>query len=225
MTILIILIIFLLFISVFAGWIGNKLAGKKGKYIFMALPLLLLGIIIYNIAEYYYIKNQVTNLCKKEAGIFVYVTPEQWREENKEEITNLYQFDDIDKEDEKKYIEVENKKKEIKKKYKTFFYNNKEYKISYVYNERIFLYRTYEKLNYFVTKSSELLVDIKTNRVLINRVYINSGVTGFMSADRLADLKYWVNNIPNCLNLAFDYSKIERQFSNPSLNKGAENDK
>ena len=137
MTILIILIIFLLFISVFAGWIGNKLAGKKGKYIFMALPLSLLGIIIYNIAEYYYIKNQVTNLCKKEAGIFVYVTPEQWREENKNSLDSLYRLDN--KKDKDKIKEIENK-------YKFFTNNNTEYKISYVYNERIISYEKRERL-------------------------------------------------------------------------------
>ena len=213
MTILIILIIFLLFISVFAGWIGNKLAGKKGKYIFMALPLLLLGIIIYNIAEYYYIKNQVKNLCEKEAGIFVYVTPEQWQEENKNSLDSLYQFDDITKEDAEKYNEVKNKKKEIEKNHKFFIYDNNKYKIWYIYNDRIAIYSNVNyRLNYYTKKDIDLLVDIKTNKVLIKTVSVRAGVSGFMSVNRLADLKGWMNTIPNCDDIVHPSFEIYRKF-------------
>lgn len=223
------LVLFFLFWKVLSktfGNIGEHFYGEKGKKIGRLIPLMLFcSLIAYQIIEYVYIRHQVQNLCKKEAGIFVYVTPEQWKEENKGKLDNLYQFDNIKPKDGEKYNETKKKKREIEEQYKFFVYDNNKYKVSHIYNKRIVGYSTYKKLNYFVTKSTALLVDINTNKVLMKRIYINSGVSGFMSIDHLTDLKYWMNTIPNCLHLVFDYPNIERQFSNPSLNKGIENDK
>ena len=53
---------------------------------------------------------------------------------------------------------------------------------------------------------------MKTNKILVKTIYINSGVNGFMSVNRLADLKEWMNSIHNCYDLVFDYNDISRQF-------------
>lgn len=207
-------IILLLLISSFFGKIGNKIAGKKGKYIGYTIPsLLFIGIVVYNVAEYYYIKNQVNNLCEKESGIFVYVTPEQWKEENKDSLNSLYQFDDIDRKDEKKYTEMENKKKEIEKNHKFFTYDNNKYKIWYIYNDRIVIYSNINyRLNYYTKKNIDLLVDIKTNKVLVKTVSISTGVGGFIQ------IKSWMNTIPNC-KIIHPTSEIYRKFSNSSFNE------
>ena len=203
------LIVFLLLISSLFGKIGNKIAGKKGEHIGFAIPFLLtICIVAYNIAEYYYIKNQVQTFCQKEAGIFVYVTPEQWREQNKDELDSLYQFDD------REWEEVKSQVKEIEKEYPDFVYESNKYKNRFIYNERIVQYRRREKINYFVSKLTDLTIDIKTGQVLAKAVYNNSGVSGFMSINHWSDLKEWMNNIPNCRYIGNQFIDLSDQFSN-----------
>ena len=197
-------------------------------FISLGMPFILfLGFVIYNIVEYYYIKNQVKNICEKEAGIFVYVTPEQWREENKDILDILYPYGKINVNDIDKYEEMQQQKRKIETYYKTFNYNGNEYKKFSVFNRRLVLYSNYntKKLNYFTKKHIDLLVDIKTDKVLVKTVYAHASVTGFMSVNRWSDLKEWMNEIPNCYDIVHDSSKLYEKFLNPSLEKGTENDK
>ena len=216
-------IILLLLVSSFFGKIGNKIAGKKGKYIGYAIPsLVFIGIVVYNVAEYYYIKNQVKNLCEKEAGIFIYVTPEQWIEQNKDELNELYQFGTVTWDDKELRNEVEKQEEEIKRQYPTFVYEGIEYKNLFIYNERIVQYRKREKINYYVANRTDLLVDIKTGQLLAKAFYNSAGVSGFMSINHWADLKYWMDDLPHCRHIEDKFMDLSRQFSNPSLQKGSE---
>ena len=200
-------------------------------FISLGIPLILfICFAIYNIAEYYYIKNQVKNLCKKEAGIFVYVTPEQWREENKDVLDVLYPYSkDIDiilkDNNEEKYEEIQQEKNKIKIYYDTFNYNGVMYNQFSILNRRIVEYQKIKELNYFIKQYTHLLVDIETNKVLVKTIYVTSGVKGFTSMTRWADLKIYMDNIPNCYDIVHNSSKIYEEFSNPSLNKGIEYDK
>lgn len=233
-----------LFVIVFPLWllsfvlgkIAYKIAGKKGRniayFISLGIPFILfLGFVIYNIVEYYYIKNQVKNICKKEAGIFVYVTPEQWREENKDVLDILYPYSkDIDiilkDNDEEKYEEIQREKNKIKRYYDTFNYNGVVYSQFSILNRRIVSYQKIKELNYFTKQYTHLLVDIETNNILVKTIYVTSGIKNdFTSMTRWSDLKIYMNNIPNCYDIVHDSSKIYEEFSNPSLNKGIENDK
>ena len=225
------LVLFFLFWKVLSktlGNIGEHFYGEKGEKIGRLIPLILFcSLIAYQIIEYIYIRHQVQNLCKKEAGIFVYVTPEQWKEENKDVLDILYPYSKINVNDVDKYEEMQQQKRKIETYYKTFNYHGDEYEKFSIFNRRIVLYQRREELNYFTIKVTNLLVDIKTDKVLVKTVYAYAFVTGFMSVNRLSDLKFWMNEMPNCHD-DFAYSskiRIYEKFSNPSLEKERENNK
>ena len=224
MIFIMLFIFFVWLISRILGGIGYAIYKEKGRTIGRILPWIYFCVFlpIYNTIEYLYVRHQVTTFCQKEAGIFVYVTPEQWREQNKNELDGLYQFGNIYSINRKKWRESQEQEKIIKREYPTFVYENNEYKNLFIYNERIVQYRRREKTNYFVSKLADLTVDIKTGQVLAKALYNNSGVSGFMSVNRWADLKEWMNNIPNCRYIGEQFIDLSSQFSNPSLQKGTE---
>lgn len=70
-------------VTLIAMTIGYKIAKKKG--LFAGFMLTMGGWIVYWAIEFAYIQAKVSYLCKKEAGITVYITPEQWRKQITEE--------------------------------------------------------------------------------------------------------------------------------------------
>ena len=66
-------------VTLIAMRIGYKIAKKKG--LFAGFMLTMGGWIVYWAIEFAYIQAKVSYLCEKEAGITVYVTPEQWRKQ------------------------------------------------------------------------------------------------------------------------------------------------
>ena len=192
-----------LFIIVFPLWllsfvlgkIAYKIAGKKGRniayFISLGMPFILfLGFVIYNIVEYYYIKNQVKNICEKEAGIFVYVTPEQWREENKDEWETLYSYHGL--KDKDKIREMENK-------YKELFIDDVKLTISSVKNKKIISYWDITDISNYIRKTTRVFVDIDKNRILFKQIYFGAGVggTGIFASSNPKAWKFWINSIPD----------------------------
>ena len=83
-----------------AVWVGftfliarcGYLIGKKFHYArtgaFLGFMLIMGGWFVYWAIEFAYLQVKVTNLCEKEAGVTVYITPEEWRKQLGEEEWN-----------------------------------------------------------------------------------------------------------------------------------------
>lgn len=164
------------------------------------LLILLACIVVYHIGEYIYIRHQVQNLCKKEAGVFIYVTPEQWREENTDKLKNIVKY---------KYDEG----KELARKLDKMEIDNLLYKPNQVYTSRTTFYFTEEKVNKFTSKYSEILVDNETKQVLLKYSRFSTGV-GKWFQGTASSYKFWMNEVPNCGDLFLhDFIEIGSKYN------------
>ncbi|QMT33951.1 hypothetical protein LNQ82_05630 [Conchiformibius steedae DSM 2580] len=151
-------------VTLIAMTIGYKIAKKKG--LFAGFMLTMGGWIVYWAIEFAYIQAKVSYLCKKEAGITVYITPEQWRKQiREEEWKKLKPFTDT--EIDKRYAINNNN---------TLLFNNKKYKYTRgqiragnIENGRILYYDFYDKVD-GVHMASHILVDKITQNVLLKKI-------------------------------------------------------
>lgn len=132
-------------ITFFVTKLGAKRFGKTG--FFGGFMLTMGGIVCYWIAEYIYIQSIVTKLCKTEAGIKVYVTPEEWRKQ-------------VGEEKWKKLIPYEKSiRQDFDRHYKIF--GDNKYFSTLKYNERVIAYSDGRDVNSFINESQYIVYDIK----------------------------------------------------------------
>ncbi|MBP5788808.1 MAG: hypothetical protein J6W29_01055 [Neisseriaceae bacterium] len=216
---LVLFFIFLIVLSKILGKIGNAFYGEKGKKIGSLIPLTLLACFMtYQIIEYAYIRYRVQSLCKKEAGVFVYVTPEQWKEENKDEWKTLYPYHnwkDLYPNSNWKYKE---EIIEMRNKYKNFYFDSKNFREFEVYNKRMIEYYNEEEVNKFIDKETRLLVDIKNDQILVKTVYFSIIAGNFNYGSGRNAHKFLLRTLHNksCSDLGYN-SNVISQYSNQSL--------
>lgn len=157
---------------------GPYFFGKKGAYIggWLGFMLLMGGWIVYWVGEYVYLQYNVAKLCKKEAGLFVYITPEEWRKQiGKEEWNTLYS--------DFKMLDLDNNL-ELK-------FDDKIYHGSYQFNRRIVAYEAKGERRDIIVDSDRIYVDKETNQILFRTRYFSVGAS-------YDSLKIWLNNLKDC---------------------------
>lgn len=195
---------FLAILSKILGKIGHAFYGEKGKKIGGSILWIWLAcFIFYQIAEYYYVKHQVKNLCEKEAGLFVYVTPEQWKEENKDELENIVKYE-------------WKKGRELAKRINPITIEGVTYEPKTVKNSRLVYYESWQKStpNKFTTKDYQILLDTKTNKVLMKSIAFSTGVRGIMLGGDPNSWKMWIDNIKSCSKFSYQFFNQEDLFNN-----------
>lgn len=192
---ILIVIIFLLLAFILCVWmlsrilgrIGYATHGEKGRKIGRKAPwMLLLVFIAYSVVEYVYVFFQVQYLCKKEAGVFVYVTPEQWKKENKDELEQIIVYSTEEGEKNRKIM-------------KPIVIDGVTYEPWRMHNSRMFHYshHTYGKNQKLINKSSDILFDNKTGKVLIKATSFHAIRAGYLYSG-FNSYRIWMNTIPSC---------------------------
>ncbi len=162
------------------GWklgkkIPNKLLGA-----FLGFMLTMGGFIVHWWLEYRDINTYVTELCAKEGGLTVYVTPEEWRKQiGEEEWSSLVPINDDIPED------AENK---------TITFQGETYDTPSRVNHRVWTSSITDYLSYRVYRTDRIYYDIKSKQVLFRQVFIGGGHYPNLPGA----LKGWLNNINVC---------------------------
>lgn len=203
-------IIFLLLGFIFCMWVVSRILGRigyathgeKGRKIGRKAPwMLVLVFIAYNIVEYFYVRFQVQYLCKKEAGVFVYVTPEQWKEENKDELDQIVIYD---------YEEG----RKLAKNMDNIIIDNVVMRPWVTENSRITSFQGLKDKspNQYSGTFYDLLLDTKTGKVLMKSFYISTGVGSiWVNGD---SLKEWMNTVPSCSEVGHEFLTKKRTYLN-----------
>ena len=181
-------------ITLMATMIGYKI-GKKAHYPKMGaltgFMLIMDGWIVYWIIEFAYIQAKVSYLCKKEAGITVYVTPEQWRKQiGEEEWAHLFEFD---------YIKKQSYPS------RDIIYEQKKYVPTASFNDRLIKYNQHQNISEFIGRMEAVVIDRKDKKAILHYTYFSAGAGHWITG---GSPKFWLNNIQSCKN------KIYQQFSN-----------
>jgi hypothetical protein len=205
-------------ITVGAIWLGIKLAKKisqktYAKYVggFLGFMLTMGGFIVYWTIEYYSIKHKLDYLCKTEAGIKIYVTPEEWRNKVGDKYWLIL----------KPYTNEELFKS--KPKLKSILYNNREYsyennayRTGNLENERVAVYWSSKNMGDRLIDFQSILID-KSNRNILVRE-IDFSVTKVTVANEISGLKFWLNNLKDCSeNNSQKFYQIVSQYSNQKV--------
>lgn len=179
----------------FAAALGGYKLGKRFHYpktgAFIGFMLLMGGWFVYWAVEYIHTQSQTTALCEKEAGITVYVTPEEWRKQIGEEAwANLAEFDSGQ---ERSYRRGD------------IVYEQKKYIPTTVYNNRLVKYNHSQKVAKFIGKMEVIVIDIKDKKVILRYTYFSAGVGNWLTG---GSPKFWLNSIRSCS------GSVKQQFSN-----------
>lgn len=177
-------------VVMFAVRLGRKLAQKyfkhpnAGKYgAWAGFMLTMGGFIIYWILEYIYTQIYVSHLCEN-AGVTVYVTPQQFRKQIGEWRWYALKNDDYEESDFNKNI--------------TYKFEGEEYYQWFKINKEITSYITSDHI-YGVhgSRESSIYIGNLKRNVLMKQVTYGVGVgNSFMDSD--AGWKFWLNNIDDC---------------------------
>ncbi|MBO7080991.1 MAG: hypothetical protein J6V99_03005 [Neisseriaceae bacterium] len=215
---ILIAIIFLLLGFIFCMWVVSRILGRigyathgeKGRKIGRKVPwMLLLAFMAYNIVEYFYVRFQVQYLCKKEAGVFVYVTPEQWKKQNKKQWETLvpyeYQHGHL-----------------LADKMKTINIDGTLYEVDGVLNEKIIRARKYNSIHRGVAwKKTILLFDQIRKTVLMKwnyvEVYRGRAIVNEGGFDNF--LFRWAYTVQDCSRGGYRFYNLENEYSNQFLTK------
>ena len=177
-------------VSRILGRIGYATHGEKGRKIGRKAPwMFLLAFAAYSVVEYVYVYYRIQYLCKREAGVFVYVTPEKWNEENKNDL---------------KYIDnYENKKQfeliKMKNQMSLLIIDGVTYKPWEIKNSRIthYTHSNYGRNQKLINRNSDILLDNKNGKVLIKSVSFHAIRAGSLHSG-FNSYRIWMNNIPSC---------------------------
>lgn len=158
------------------------------------------GWIMYWVIEYQYIQAKITKLCEKEAGITVYVTPEQWRKQIGEEEWKTL------KEDVKVISSDLN-----------FQFNGKNYHEFTQLNKRVVSFKINDNDKEGFFDNDQLIVDKNTNQILFRERYFAVGTPAI--ANSLEGLKFWYDMINDCdiNNWSYDDRFFSNKYSNVNL--------
>lgn len=194
-------------ITLAATIVGHKL-GKNFHYpktgAFIGFMLFMGGWFVYWVIEFAYFQVKVSYLCKKEAGITVYVTPEQWRKQIGEDEWNTLKTHD--------YLEAQEYPRDKK------MINGVEYRPISSINKRLVRYSDYYKINTFTGKRHVIIEDIKTHTRIMEYTYFSAGAGTWLTG---GSFKSWLNNIDDCSdNIREEYRLKIQSYSNPNLSTG-----
>lgn len=185
-------------VTLIAMRIGYKIAKKKG--LFAGFMLTMGGWIVYWAIEFAYIQAKVSYLCEKEAGITVYVTPEQWRKQIGAEWNTL-----------RKYNEIESQSYPVRE----ITIDNKNFIPVSQINKNIIVYSNWERLSQFISKYTGLLIDKTSQKILVKYVSISAGSGTWIAG---GSPKFWLNYLSTCSNLeGYEQADIAEQYSNSTL--------
>ena len=166
-------------VTLIAMRIGYKIGKKKG--LCAGFMLTMGGWFVYWAIEFAYVQAKVSYLCEKEAGITVYVTPEQWRKQiGEEEWSTLMAFDNINKQS---YPRGD------------IIYKQKRYIPTASFNDRLVKYNHHQSISKFIGKMDALIIDRKDKKAILHYTYFSAGVGNWLSNN---SPKFWLNNIQSC---------------------------
>ncbi len=210
------IILFLLAIwcllTVLAMWVGYKI-GKRNHFpktgIFTGFMLVMGGWFVYWAIEFAYIQLRIKELCEKEAGITVYVTPEEWRKQIGEEWIKAKPL--TNKEIDEKYQ---------KNQWKTLLFEGEEYEIRQgamragnIENFRLSYYDRSTNRQGSIQEQSAILFDSVKNQVVLKKTYY------FSYPKRLGGVNVWF--IPkDCSHFNKEFHDIATKYSNHNSFKG-----
>lgn len=165
--------------KIFIRFAKTRLAGVLGA--FLGFMLTMGGIFVYWYAEYREIKQYADRMCSQ-AGLKIFVTPEQWKEM-------------VGGEEAWKAIPYVNKLVDRKPPYPAYLvFENEKYKMNWQANDRIISYVHYdeqEKLYTITTK--DVYYDVVSKKILVQSVRTSTRSTKFFRLD------FW-RIMPDCRN-------------------------
>ncbi|KPN72123.1 hypothetical protein [Neisseria sp. 83E34] len=171
-------------LTVLAAYLCGKLTSKLGlgRRIgrFAGFMLLMGGWMVSWAMEYWTVRQTAQTMCK-DAGITVYVTPEDWRRR-------------LGYQEWKSFKLVQERVESNEE----LIFENRVYKISHKFNDRIFLYEShaYKKR---VSSYYRIIFDKEDGIVLFKS--IRASVSKPAIANSLEGLKFWMETIPDCYKL------------------------
>lgn len=157
-----------------ASFPEKKWAGAAGAFI--GFMLLMGGWWVYWGIEYLQVRHYAKQMCQQ-AGVKVYITPEEWKEM-------------VGGEEAWRRIKPINKLPPKEMQGNKIFFNGKYYKIIYQVNERVFLYERYEGGPYILLNDI-VYFDERSKVVLYQYIDVNVG-TGINITDAI---KFWIPNM------------------------------
>lgn len=177
-------------IAMIIGYIiGKKICYPK-MGVLTGFMLTMGGWIIYWWMEFMYIQAKVTKLCEKEAGVTVYVTPEEWRKQ-------------IGEAEWKKIKELNNKEKQNYPQ-ETITINKIEYAPTIMINSHLIKFMTVQEISEFISKHNFFILDYKNKNILLEYTYFSAGSGSWLAG---GSPKVWLNGIRSCddyINQQFD---------------------
>ena len=165
-------------VTLIAMRIGYKIGKKKG--LFAGFMLTMGGWFVHWAIEFAYVQAKVSYLCEKEAGITVYVTPEQWRKQIGEE--EWYKIQELNPIEQRNYPR------------KTITINKIDYVSTMMINSHLIKYSTVKNIDNFIGESRSIVMDYH-NTIILEYVYFSAGVGNWLSD---GSPKFWLNNIQSC---------------------------
>lgn len=166
-------------VTLIAMRIGYKIAKKKG--LFVGFMLTMGGWFVYWAIEFAYIQAKVTALCEKEAGITVYVTPEQWRKQiGEEEWIKIKEFNDIERQ---RYPQ---EKITVK---------GTDYIPTMMINSHLINYSNTEYIDNIIRKRISIVWDYYNKNILLKYTYFSAGAGNWLAG---GSPKFWLNDIQSC---------------------------
>ncbi|QMT41309.1 hypothetical protein [Neisseria shayeganii] len=163
-----------------ASFPEKKWAGAAGAFI--GFMLLMGGWWVYWGVEYLQVRAYAKEMCQQ-AGVKVYITPEEWKEiVGGEEI-----WREIQPIDQSPTLDMQGK---------TLTFNHINYEISHQVNNRVFTYTRYKNHSYLLM-TDKIYYDRLSQKVLFQYIEANIGTS---STDLIAGLKFWIDAIPSCKN-------------------------
>lgn len=159
--------------------------------------LLMGGWFVYWGVEFVRVQAQVNELCKKDSGITVFITPEEWRKQiGEEEWSTL-------NEDFKNFHHKLD-----------FSFNGKIYHGVHQLNKRVFVYEADDERDDKILEGDVIYVDKNSKQVLFREHWFEVGVPAI--ANSLTGLKVWKNTIDDCS--WKEWESNDRFFSNNYTN-------
>ena len=172
------LLFFLLYlaVAVLVVWLAVKKAHKRGipgwKW---GVPA---ALVMYLLMFWDWIPTAMMHdyYCSEYAGLTVYKTPEEWKQENPGVAETLHWSEMSDR-------------------------SSAGGKITYVLNERFSWIIGWEKLPLSMAKKSERIIDTKTGGSVVERLDVGAGIHSVgLGIESLRDLKFWLQPYESCFN-------------------------
>ncbi|EGZ51026.1 hypothetical protein [Neisseria wadsworthii] len=168
-------------LTVLAAYLCGKLTSKLGlgRRIgrFAGFMLLMGGWMVSWATEYWTLRQTAQAWCKN-SGITVYVTPEEyWAKISEQERQDLETVQEP----------IEDGR--------VLVFEDKKYKISYRYNNRIVSYK-YKEYKPYTVANYEIFYDEKDRVVLLKNMAVSVRLPAI--ANNLQGLKFWIDTIQDC---------------------------